>query len=93
MKRPNFCQVGTPIQYLKWIGNDTWSLIPAVINAVCDSKVDLLLLVAPHPIIVQNTRHADFKMSGADYWQYIPQDHPTKCKNRTQPIQLNQSLN
>lgn len=85
----NYCQVGTPVQFMMF-RNGGYSQYPALINYVCDSDVRLLVFM-PGPVIIKDVRHVDFYKEGCDFWQYIAQEHPPKCKDGIPTVKTNKS--
>lgn len=82
----NYCQVGTPVQFFyadEGFGG-TYTLFPAVIYSVWGSRVNILVLAEGESYLARNVRHYDFRKSGKDFWQYIPQSHPSPPKNGKQ---------
>lgn len=86
MENKNYCQVGTPVQFMKaffvktnpkgkeWV----WAKLPAIIQSVNGSVVDIIVFpkIGDKFEIKRNVRHEDFKKDGEDFWNYIPEKHP-----------------
>lgn len=78
-------ETGTPVQFMRWNGDDYWNILPAVICSVNESQVSILILSSTGNELIRNAIHADFKQAGKDYWDFLPNKKHGQFKNRIYP--------
>ena len=81
MKRLKQTFTGTPVQFMKWSeSNGNWQVLPGVISYINRAEVTITVIGDKKNQTMVNTRHADFKKRGYDYWDFIPKkDGGQKC--------------